>query len=129
MNKLGFWSDFHFRGDILPSLFENGSLTKRSKVIDSRVIDYLKSGIWLYKARTLFSCIITEEFVGTPHIYTDGKWFWTSEYIYYLENYNLELPIDFFEWMENNNYQVPKIEDFDDKEIESLQEEIRHYGY
>ncbi|MEZ4886494.1 MAG: hypothetical protein R3E32_17285 [Chitinophagales bacterium] len=132
MNALGFWKEFYFRGDNLPSIFENGVLTKKGEQdekIHPKIIAYLKSGIWLFKARSLFICLLTEEVIGTPYTYTDGKWYWTTEYIYYLENYNLSIPTDFLEWIELNNYEIPKEEDFEKERIESLKEEIEDYGF
>lgn len=129
MNKLGFWKEFYFRGDNLPSIHKNGSLKKRNDVIDQDVINYLKSGVWLYKVRSIFECIITGEYVGTPYVYTDGEWFWTTEYIYYLENYDIFIPEEFLKKIVSNNYQPLSEEELGKELIASLEKEIKGYGY
>lgn len=127
MNKLGFWKEFHFRGDNLPSIFEKGNLEKREEKIKPNVLKYLKSGIWLVKTRSVFNCVITEERIGYPCIYTDGEWFWTSEYIYYYENYNLEMPEEFIKTMESNCFKIK--EEIGKEKINTLTEYISSWGF
>lgn len=60
------------------------------------IVDYLKSGfIFGAYPEILYDAFSHKRIPYESIIYTDGKYRWTSELIYYVENYNLILP-DYF---------------------------------
>lgn len=126
MKLLGFWKEY--RGDKLPPL-EVETLQKRELPICSNIKKYLENGIWLNKLRTQFDCIITGETIGTPYIYTDGEWFWTTEYIYYIENYEINLPPEFLLTMTKHKYSVLTENELGEDLISSLEKKISFIGY
>ena len=44
---------------------------------------------------------------GTGSACTDGKWLWPDDLSYYVRKYNISIPADFLETMEENNWENP----------------------
>ena len=44
-----------------------------------------------------------------PDNYTDGTWVWTSDVMYYVEKYHIQLPDDFLAHMARNNWRCPRV--------------------
>ncbi len=127
MKILGFWKEY--RGPKLPFLLKTETTLLRSKPIDSKVIKYLEAGIWLYKLRTKFDCIISGEKIGTPYVYTDGEWLWTTEYIYYLNKYEINIPEEFIEKMIKTKFVVPTEQELGSDLISELVQKANLIGY
>lgn len=73
-----------------------------------KAIKYLRSGRAIVLSLGAAYDIFDEsKIAGTPSIFTDGIWAWKNSIIYYLENYNLELPNEFLIHMEKNKWKVP----------------------
>ncbi len=61
-----------------------------------KILAYLKSGEIIKKADEKFTdAINSKEIDHTPLCYCDGEYEWTTEEIYYVENYNLALSEEF----------------------------------
>lgn len=122
MKPIGFWKEF--RTSTAPSLFQNGSLKKRTKIPNEKVLKYLKNGVWLDKLRTWFNCPIDGTLIRTPTTYTDGEWVWTTEFIYYYEHYDIDISLDFVNYMENSNYRLPMREQLGESLINDMAQKI-----
>ena len=46
--------------------------------------------------------------IGPPNLWTDGTWAWTSDVVYYVEKYHIQLPDDFLMHMAQNDWQCPQ---------------------
>ena len=58
--------------------------------------------------------------IGPPNIWTDGTWAWTSDVLYYVEQYHIQLPDDFLLHMAQNNWQCPRLDSIDDLELDDI---------
>jgi len=84
------------------------------------VCDYLKKGMVLAACGQVVKDVIHPEkgIAGTPDDMTDGKWLWPGDLAYYVENYDLQLPKEFVEYMKEKNWKVPDNLDIDFDELE-----------
>jgi hypothetical protein len=73
---------------------------------NSKILEYLKNGIRLITIPGIVEDLLSEDnrIIGNAHVLTDGKWAWTSDVPYYIEQYNLQLPKEFLENMEANSW-------------------------
>ncbi|MEO1628471.1 MAG: hypothetical protein AAFV25_25210, partial [Bacteroidota bacterium] len=62
-------------------------------------------------------------------VYTDGEWFWTTEYIFYVNRYQIDIPDDFLLKMKSSSFKVPTESELGEEALANLQEEIRNHGY
>ena len=126
--RLGFYKEF--RGEKFPSLKEVVALDEREEELDSKILDYLKNGILLMSLRTWFTCPVFDEKMSGPSVYIDGEWFWTTEYIFYIQKFQVEIPEAFISKMTHLKFTVPTGEELGGKEIlMSLEKEIIQYLY
>lgn len=77
----------------------------------TKILQYLQSGsIIVYCCGTCDDVINPENGIaGVPSFFTDGKWVWPGDLIYYVDRYNLLLPSEFVEDMKNNNWEKQQI--------------------
>lgn len=79
--------------------------------IKQQALEYLKSGYTIAYHKSCQKDRIDES-KGIPCSgsarHTDGEWAWSSELIYYLENYDIPLPQDFISHMKNSSWIVDK---------------------
>lgn len=105
--KIGFWREYGWESESLKHSF---LFPDRKLIPSAEVIDYLQSGIRLVTKRMMVNCIITEQIIGGPCCLTDGEWFWTIEYIFYLKKGMVKLPNELLTQIKDNNYQIPSKE-------------------
>lgn len=125
MKKLGFYREF--RNQNFPCLKDSLSFKERDVKLNEDILKYLNNGVWLNSLRTTFKCPISNEYIGTPFIYTDGEWFWTTEFIFYVTKYKNDIPSPFFEKMKSKNFDVPSEKELGEELLYSLEEEISIY--
>ena len=78
----------------LPSLRDSFSSKKRPEA--RRIVKYLRSGKIALAAAGCATDFVTGEMIpGTLYIQNDGEYTWSSPLAYYVEKYNLQLPIEF----------------------------------
>jgi len=90
-------------------------------IMEQNILHYLNGG------HEFFLCMgIVEDFldpqktiIGPPNMWTDGTWVWTSDVMYYVEKYHIQLPDDFLTHMELNNWQCPHV-NTSDLELEDI---------
>ncbi len=71
------------------------------------ILDYLKHGRDVASSPGyLYDKINGETLLRNPTCYTDGKYYWRSDLIYYYEKYNVELPDDFIKYVLKNSKRV-----------------------
>ena len=97
MKLLGFWNEYRDR-------FGNKSLVEENfndnpyQNID-RILDYLSKGFPLGGLRTMGEDLKDGEHIGPLISYTDGEWFWTTEYMFYIKKYHLKIDPEFLVYL------------------------------
>lgn len=100
---LGFWKEYS-RNEKHPSIYELKN-EDVSTGYNEQVVEYLNKGIVIFGAAyTEISKISGEEIAPSKKIYTDGEWFWTTEFIYYYKRYNFLLPREFLNKIIERSY-------------------------
>jgi hypothetical protein len=86
---------------------------KNSHIKDkNRIVKYMKKSEYLSILLDCTKCIFTRENIEHfKTLLTDGKWIWSADIIYYIENHNYILPIDFLSDIRKNNYKTRKLTD------------------
>ncbi|MBL7817933.1 MAG: hypothetical protein JNL70_23190 [Saprospiraceae bacterium] len=109
-NTFGFWQEFYTKHYQRPSLKED---IKFCQLLDKKdtIVSYMKNANILIRTRGSSTCPIDNTNIGTKEIYSDGKWFWTSEAIYYVEKYNISIPQLFLEHIASKDFVCNKIAD------------------
>lgn len=80
----------------MPSIFDNMSDSPYKN--KDMILKYLRNGtITSYSPAIVCDVISNEKIGGDLYCANDGKYFWRSDLIYYVEKYNLRLPKDFEE--------------------------------
>jgi hypothetical protein len=66
------------------------------------LLAYLKTGEPRLVAAGVETDVLSKEkkIIGPMRILSDGKWHWPASLVYYLENYNLQLPQEFISYVE-----------------------------
>ena len=81
------------------------------KKIDNKneICEYLKKGMVLAACGQVVDDVINPErgIAGAPDDMTDGRWMWPADLVYYVENYDLQLPKEFIDYMKNNDWKIP----------------------
>lgn len=117
MKILGCWLE----ADCWPcepeELVKNKLFVPNTFVIPSeRVINYLASGVNLYGARTMLFCQITsEQIIGAPAILSDGTFFWTASYSFYITKGMVLIDDDFLAHITSNNFEIPDFDRYETK--------------
>ena len=81
---------------------------KRKPENKQKVVAYLRAGVAF-----IVSPGIAEDWfdrakrAGIAHIRTDGVYVWSTTLAYYVEKYDVELPVDFEKHMARNKWAVP----------------------
>ncbi len=117
--KLGFWKEYGWR-NLSQGLEEKNFSSRYHYIPDKKEIEYLYSGIPLVGIRRNVECILTGEPIGSPTAFTDGEFFWTREYLFYIENGYLALPSDFKIHMELRSYQIPSREEIGEDILDKI---------
>lgn len=75
------------------------------------ILSYLHQGYVLLAAAGPTRDVLdaAHAIIGAPHVLTDGVWAWTADVAYYVDKYNLKLPVSFSEHMRANQWKVPPI--------------------
>ena len=96
-----------------PSIKDYVDVERNSKYDLKRLKQYLKKGYIRAVAgtRSVPSLFTGEPIYGELITYSDGKWFYDSTLIYYIENNQLAIPDEWYEEIVRNNFIVPKISD------------------
>lgn len=93
MIVIGKFKEF-YNDDKLPSIKQ--SFTQYTPEQKTKVLNYLKNGNKGAIAPGKMTDVISGEVIdGELCCYSDGKYGWRSDLIYYFEKYNIELPEDF----------------------------------
>ena len=84
--------------------------------MEQNALNYLNGGhkFLLIMGITLDLLAPQDIIIGPPDVWTDGTWAWTSDVMYYVEKYHIQLPDDFLKHMALNNWQCPQVVNTDD---------------
>ena len=110
--------------DLLPSIKDYVDVERTSQYDLVRLKQYLSNG---YICAVASANYVPSLFSGKP-IYgelasmSDGKWFYESTLIHYIENDHLAIPDEWYNEIVNHNFTVPKISEEDLKILQSPQQ-------
>ncbi|RMG56692.1 MAG: hypothetical protein D6722_26000 [Bacteroidetes bacterium] len=115
---IGVWANF-WTGRNSPYLPE--SAQKESSSCLPEVIQYLDEGVRLISQRGgQVACPYTGKNIGFPTILTDGDWLWSREYLYYVREFNFEIPPPLLHHIALNAYQPPTAERIGQERLHEL---------
>jgi hypothetical protein len=120
---LGVWEEYRLNGKSIKNEINLKQDNNETKA-DSRIVNYLNNGIPFERMRTQVRCIFNDEIIGVPETYCDGEWIWTTEFIFYVKNYNLKLPTPFYNKIKERNFETMKDEEIDEVKFNQA---IRNY--
>lgn len=91
---LGFFSENNL------TMADNGSIkqhiVKEVNYDKNKIISYLNKGKKEATCPKVVKDILTDKLISTSFsVFTDGEYVWKSDFIHYIENYNIKLPEDF----------------------------------
>jgi hypothetical protein len=80
---------------------------------EKSALGYLKGGNQLCHVLGISTDLLSEQkrIIGPPCIYSDGVWLWTSDAIFYVEEYHIEVPEEFRSRMAEFGWKCPLITD------------------
>ena len=106
LKRQGFFKEIKNSKETDPSMkkYINKKISNKKKICK-----YLSEGIVLAACGEVVSDVLNPEngVIGTSDAVTDGSWLWPGDLVYYVENYNLELPQEFVDSMEENDWAIP----------------------
>lgn len=104
LKRIGFYCEMPHGKENDPSIKDCISSIEISG--KKEICNYLNNGIMLAACFGMETDVINPDagFSGCPCYLTDGTWVWPGDLIYYVEKYNLQLPKEFLDFMEGNNY-------------------------
>lgn len=129
MKAAGFRKDHDF--DIIKADFidnnDGDNLVEINEIEKEKVIKYLEKGERIFSI-TLF-LFDNNAAIGPYYISTDGKWFWPSHLIYYLnKNSIISLPNEFIKYIQERNYEIISITNEERKKaVGFLEKEVLNY--
>ena len=117
LKRLGIWKEFGWSkmGTSLNEveLFNEGTFTN-----DSRAVEYLENGPMLVSMRTIIRCPVCHQYIGSPGLYTDGKYAWSQAYLFYIKKGMIKLDKELDHRIKvERKYKVPKLSKEDISDI------------
>ena len=112
LKTTGYYSEMPHAQEGAPSMKEY--LNKEEPEMVEAICRYLREGTVLGVSPGETTDVIEPEkgFSGTATAYTDGKWVWPGDLVYYVETYLLKIPDEFLQTMIENGWENP-IKDMD----------------
>ena len=118
LKRIGYYKEMPHGDDTNPSIMDYIHKKIEHK---NDICKYLQSGCTLAACGSVVMDIISPEkgIIGSPDDVTDGTWMWPADLVYYVQNYNLELPSEFIETMKKNGWEIKvTLDDLDYEKIE-----------
>ena len=115
---LGFWIEY--REGFGSIYLKEESFNDSSNYNVEKIKNYLSNGIPLGGLRTMGQDLNDGEEIGPLITYTDGSWFWTTEYMFYLQKYNLKIVPQFLTHLEQRDFVPPHSADFPPEKTREL---------
>ena len=116
---VGFFRETHpflIRGDLqnLPSFHDYVADSPQEQ--EECIVKYLQNGKeHLYiGSRPIYRKLEDRRLVRTGANLTDGEWTWPTELAYYVEQFHLQIPSEFFQHMAVNGWVPPRDIQFED---------------
>lgn len=105
----GWWREHGHGADECPSIYDFVNPSLLSPVECGLVVQYLRSGrADGCTSKMSFPCIFTKRrVVGTVCVRTDGVFYWFDDVAYYVEGFNVCVPMNFFRHMVDHNFKIP----------------------
>ena len=107
LQRTGYFREMQHAEETDPSIKEH--LHKLPKKNFENIIHYLLGGILVIMCPGNTTDVVNPQNgnAGAPSVYTDGKWAWPGDLVYYVKNYQVGLEQGFLDDMERNNWTVP----------------------
>lgn len=91
-----------YKDDSCPSIFS--AIREGTPEAKEKIILYMKNAtVSAFAPGFVYDVIDGKHRIGNLKCYTDGKYLWRSDIIYYFDKYNLELPKEFVDHILNDN--------------------------
>ncbi|PHI19341.1 hypothetical protein CEQ90_13370 [Lewinellaceae bacterium SD302] len=106
MKIIGLWKEFGWR--ILNESVAERIVHYNEGLFETNedAIAYLRSGLPLLGLRSLNYCPFTRDELKNSIVYTDGRYVWSSDYIYYLLKGAIPLDAEFKIWITKNQSKI-----------------------
>jgi|DEB0MinimDraft_4_1074332.scaffolds.fasta_scaffold00010_39 hypothetical protein len=115
LKRVGFWNTINNTYPDLPMPISN-----KANYDIEKMLNYLSNGVLVYSYRGVSRCRICGEINGSSEM-VDGVYLWPSGLSHYVEEHQIELPSDFINHVESNQYDISKtIDSVEDDEIRLL---------
>ena len=110
LKQVGFFKELHHGSPDGGSLEASASDSKQES--QKEILDYLNSGEVVVASPGLVKDVLDggNKIIGSANILTDGVWAWPQDLIYYVETYNVRLPLEFVSHISGNNWTVPDVD-------------------
>lgn len=109
LKLIGFFKELNYGLDDIESI--NNYITNISAENKDEIVSYLKHGNLMVCSPGVTKDVINEVngVIGGRGIVTDGVWAWPKELSYYVEEYNIKLPKEFIDYINENRWKIPLI--------------------
>ena len=112
MKPIGYFEEYEY------GLKQSGSIKSLinkfvgGEDLKQKVLKYMMDGYVSSVSPCFVYDIISDNnlLIGELQTLTDGTYYWPSNYIYYIENYDILVPNEFISHMKENNWKVPNID-------------------
>ena len=108
MKIFGCWKEYYSWPANPKSIYDEDIQPLGTLEVEKRVVDYLKSGIWIIGDRgPNKECVFTNDDAGPFMIYTDGEIAWTHQCIFYLGRGQLNQDKSLLDHIRSKSYKCP----------------------
>jgi hypothetical protein len=107
--RVGFYRELYRDSPHLPSIRDAVRPSPHPNA--DNIVAYLEAGIGLAGVGMYVGDVLNPSSrIGiSPGLETDGVWLWRADLPYYVATYHVELPKDFVDHMQQNNWSIPEL--------------------
>lgn len=86
---LGYWKDYNWNS---PYSLKDSIIHAETYSYPEEIVAYLENSPRYLVSRSIETCVITGELIGSVGIISDGDWIWTREYAFYVRKGMIKIP-------------------------------------
>jgi hypothetical protein len=100
--------------------FLRGHKADEPRPNEEKILRYLRNGRELMAMTGLGRDLLSDsqQIIGPLMVFTDGEWAWTSDLIYYVHKYHIDVDADFIRRMEEKGWRTPPVPNPEDLQLE-----------